>query len=186
MTDPGTTNVHSAPAPPPQRAPGAGGGAAAARRWVPPLFDAGWLLLVPGIVIVALMVLLPAVEDLERARFYRDRARLAEQHAQARLANHDEYLAALKRGDEGVIRSLAATQLNKAPAGMQLLRPEGEISTESAAIYDRLEPPALVLNEYRRSYSTLEKLALGERTRLWGIGLGALLIFAGLLPGSRD
>jgi len=57
---------------------------------VPPLFDAGWLLLVPGIVIVALMVLLPAVEDLERARFYRDRARLAEQHAQARLANHDE------------------------------------------------------------------------------------------------
>jgi hypothetical protein len=76
--------------------------------------------------------------------------------------------------------------LNKAPAGMQLLRPEGEISTESAAIYDRLEPPALVLNEYRRSYSTLEKLALGERTRLWGIGLGALLIFAGLLPGSRD
>ena len=177
--------------------PGAGDGAApvagapAERRaggWRlrPGLFDAGWLLLIPGILIVATMVILPAMEDRERARFYRDRALLVEQHSQARLANHAEYLAALKRGDEGLLKSLAAVQLNKVPQGMALLTPGEDLSRTSAAVFDRLEPPQLMLNEYHREYSTLEKIALGERSRLWAMGLGALLIFAGLLPATRS
>ncbi|MCU0688180.1 MAG: hypothetical protein MUE97_00330 [Phycisphaerales bacterium] len=170
----------------------------AARLARPPLFDAGWLLLIPGIVIIALMVLLPAAEDRNRARFYRDRAQLVEQHSQARLVNHAEYLAALKRGDEAVLRAQAAVQLNKVPRGEHLLMPDGavragnaapttkvDIRTLEANVYDRLEPPTLTLSEYHREYSTLEQLAMGERSRLWMIGLGAFLIFAGLLPAAR-
>lgn len=169
-------------------APGAAEASQATRSWRlrPGLFDAGWLLLIPGILIVATMVILPAMEDRERARFYRDRAVLVEQHSQARLANHAEYLAALKRGDEGLLKSLAAVQLNKVPQGMALLTPGEDLSRTSAAVFDRLEPPQLMLNEYHREYSTLEKIALGERSRLWAMGLGALLIFAGLLPATRS
>jgi hypothetical protein len=156
----------------------------AARAWLP-RFDPGWLLLVPGIVIIGLALVLPAIEDRDRAAFYRDRAQAIEQHGQTRLANHDAYVRALRSGDPATIKALAALQLNQAPAGTELLVPTGDVAGTRASVLERLEPPALVVEEYSREYSTLQRWAMNDRHRLWMLVAGAALVFIGMLPATR-
>lgn len=164
--------------------------AAPGPAWRGPLLDPGWLFLVAGVVLVASVVLIPAVNDLEEARFYRDRVLAAEAHRKDRLERYNEFLQALQRGEPDLVRSLAATQLNQTLATEALLMPPGvtigdEMARRSASVFASLEPPTLVLPERpQREISRLERWATDQRSRLWLLGAGALLILVGLLPPS--
>jgi hypothetical protein len=151
-----------------------------------PLLDAGWLLLIPGIVLVAFTLILPAMDDLDAAKFYRDRLQLVEQHRDQRIGHYTQYLDSLQKGDPQTILSLAAVNLNKAPEGMTLMVPAGDIGHRSAGVFDNLEPPAPTLPERHKDYSTLERLSKDPQARLWLMLAGATLIFLGILPPSRS
>jgi len=155
------------------------------RPWRAPPFDIGWLLLIPGIVLIAMALLLPAQEERDKSRFFRDRALASEQHSQTRLAYHHDFLGRLKGGDEATLRALVPVQLNQAPAGTELLIPDGDLAGTRASLIDRLEPRPLVLNQYSREYSWLQELAMDQRKRLYLLLAGAGLVFAGLLPATR-
>lgn len=150
-----------------------------------PLLDAGWLLLIPGIVLVACTLILPAIDDLEAARFYRDRLQLVEQHRDQRIGHYTRYLDALDKGDPQTVLSLAAVSLNKAPEGMSLMVPAGDIAHKSASVFEALEPPSPILPDREREYSTLERLSRDPKSRVWLMLAGATLIFLGVLPPSR-
>ena len=151
-----------------------------------PLLDAGWLLLIPGIVLVGFTLILPAMDDLEAAKFYRDRLSIVEQHRDQRIGHYTHYLDALQKGDPQTVLSLAAVNLNKAPEGMTLMVPAGDISHKSASVFEALEPPAPVLPEREKEYSTLERLSRDPKSRVWLMIAGATLIFLGILPPSRS
>ena len=150
-----------------------------------PLLDAGWLLLIPGIALVGFTLILPAIDDLEAARFYRDRLQLVEQHRDQRLGHYTQYLQNVQSGDPQTVLSLAAVNLNKAPEGMALMVPAGDISHKSASVFEALEPPTPKLPERHREYSTLERLSRDPSSRVWLMLAGATLIFLGVLPASR-
>lgn len=150
-----------------------------------PLLDAGWLLLIPGIVLVGFTLILPALDDLDAARFYRDRLSLVEQHRDQRIGHYSQYLQSVQSGDPQTVLSLAAVNLNKAPEGMSLMVPAGDIAHKSASVFEALEPPAPTLPERHKDYSTLERLSRDPSSRVWLMLAGATLIFLGILPPSR-
>lgn len=150
------------------------------------LVDPGWLFLLVGAAVLAATVLIPAAEDLEEARWLRDRALAVEAHREARLARYGEYLAALEAREPSLVLSLAASQLNEVPRGMAAMPGFESPMTASASVFPALEPPALRLPERVRAESTLSRLAMGERSRLWLIAGGAMCVLLGLLPGRRD
>ena len=162
----------------------------AARRIAGPLFrfDPGWLFLGAGVALLVSTVLIPASEDLALAEARRDRALAMERFYAARLERYADYLQALDAGDEAVLLSLAARELNLAPAGRSVvMAPASHASAGGAGretIFERLEPafePARV--EAPRD-SLLRRLAVSDATRLWLIAGGALSVLVGLLPAA--
>lgn len=147
-----------------------------------PLLDPGWLLLIPGIILVAFTILLPAYDDLDQARFYRDNLARVEARSQQRMTNYNDFLQSVKRGDESTVVPLAAVQLNKAPEGLALLKADGEVAQTSASVFNRLEPAPIVLPQRVKRYSTLERLSIDRESRIWLMLAGATMIFIGILP----
>lgn len=153
------------------------------RRSSRPLLDPGWLFLIAGVALVAVTVIIPAMNDLEEAKFYKHRLETVQKHRADRLANYSAYLGSLQRGDENLLSALAATQLNKAPEHLELLDPASESPGKSVSIFPALEPPPLVLPTYKHEpRSTLERWATDDRSRLWLLAGGAMCILIGLLP----
>lgn len=146
--------------------------------------DPGWLFLISGIAIIAAVVLIPAQHDLEDARWQRDRAVSIEQHRIERLERYGRYLAAAKSGDECVLLSLGATQLNVTPADRVPLLPTPDVSRTSASVFPSLEPGPLRLPNVPRDrdLSMLERLTVNNTTRLWLIAAGVMCVLFGLLP----
>lgn len=155
------------------------------------LLDPGWLFLIAGVAIVSATVLIPAQRDRDEARWYRDRVAAVEEHRQQRLQRYDRYLKALRGGDETLVLSLAATQLNQAPENMEPLIAPSKLAARPASPFAALEPEALVLparperlDPESPNLSMLERWATNERSRLWLLAGGALCILIGLLPMS--
>jgi hypothetical protein len=155
------------------------------------LLDPGWLFLLAGVAIVSATVLIPAQRDRDEARWYRDRVAAVEQHRQQRLERYDRYVTALRSGDETLVLSLAATQLNQAPSSMEPLVAPSKLATRPASPFAALEPEPLVLPERPErldpespNLSMLERWSTNERSRLWLLAGGALCILIGLLPMS--
>lgn len=147
-----------------------------------PLFrlDPGWLFLLPGLVIIAATVLMPANDDLARARAYRDKALALETYRSQRLAKHLTYLDALQHGDDTVLLDLAATQLNLAPADRQVvIAPAGRTD---ASVLGRLEPAYNAPTVAMPPDSLLHRLTTNRHTRLWMIAAGAMCVLYALLP----
>ena len=150
--------------------------------------DTGWLFLCAGLGILMATLLLPAHDDLAHARLERDRARAIETRAADRLNRHSDYLDALRRGDEAVVLSLAATQLNLAPEGRRPL--VWTDALHEAPLFDAnilrvLEPGPTVLPELRLPDTTLRRLTTQNRSRLWLLAGGAFCVLIGLLPPAR-
>ena len=149
--------------------------------------DPGWLFLIAGAAVVACTVLIPAQRSLDNARWERDRAMAIERHRVERLERYAAYLDALGRGDESVLLSLAATQLNMSPEDRVPLTLPDDPALTSASVFPALEPPPLdlpVRPEKARSPSLLERLTIGDTSRLWLMALGLISLVWGLLPAS--
>jgi hypothetical protein len=158
-------------------------------RRAAPLFrvDAGWLFLGVGLAILGVTVLIPAQHDLDLALWQRDRAAVIERHRLERLDHYGQYLRAVEVGDESVVMSLAAVELNTSPIDRVPLNPRSDPSTLSASVFPHLEPapaelpgkPAVTVRS-----SILARWTIDEHTRLWLLAGGVLSILVGLLPAS--
>ena len=162
-----------------------GDGASQAGQFTGPLLDAGWLFLLAGLALLIATVLIPAQRDVAKARHNLAQAAAIEDNRLERMRRYQEYLDALKRGDEATVRALAAVQLNQAPEGTALLTQTGELGTRSASVFPSLEPPPVEARAWRENPSLLEKWATDDRTRLWLIAGGGFLVLIGLLPPAR-
>lgn len=150
----------------------------------PPLFDAGWLFLISGLLLLASAVMIPAGLDLDRAHWRRDRVLLTEMHRLHRLTRHEAYLEALWEGDEAVIYQLAATQLGLGRSDTEIVNLPDSGPTASTSVFRSLEPSPIDLPAFEPTDSTLSRLVTAERSRLWVIAGGAFLVLIGLLPPS--
>lgn len=144
--------------------------------------DAGWLFVLAGLGLLASTVLIPAIDDLEEARWQRDRALAIEAHRIERLERYGAYLDALMRGEEAVVLSLAAEQLNRVPAGREPLTPVQDPARRSASVFPALEPPPLNVPPRVKPDSLLSRLAMGESSRLAMLVVGAMCVLVGVLP----
>ena len=146
--------------------------------------DPGWLFIVAGLGLLAPVVLIPAQNDLEEARFIRDRAKQLEQHRLERLERHEQFLTALDQQQPSLVMALAASQLNRIPGDRAPVGGMPEQVRSNASVFPALEPPPTIPIERQTVDSTLAKWATDDRTRLWMIAGGVLLVLVGLLPGS--
>lgn len=154
-------------------------------RGFTPSIDAGWLLLLSGVALLAAALLIPAADELGEARWQRDRTIALERAHLERLDRHKTYLDALQSDDPALARALATSQLNLVPedrAALDLINP----AQANADVFGALEPEAPVLPTRSTLDSTLSRLALGPTSRLWLIAIGALLTLVGLLPPSAE
>lgn len=152
-----------------------------------PLFrlDAGWLFLAAGVAVIAATVLIPAAADLDEAHWQRNKALAIERHRLERLERYAQYLAAVQRGDEDVVLSLMATQLNRSPIARVPLTPVSEPARTSASPFPALEPDPLTLPErmpLQKNPSLLLRLTTNDHHRLWLIAGGVFCVLIGLLP----
>jgi len=130
-------------------------------------------------------VLIPAVDDLREAEWNRDRARSVELYRQERLENYAGYLDAVRREDRTLVVSLAATQLNLAPADKLAMLDRRQTGLPDAGVYAALEADLMPVPKPPAPNSWLQRWATNERTRMWLIAAGALSILVGLLPMAR-
>lgn len=153
---------------------------------VGPLLDPGWMFLVAGVAILAAVVLLPAQDALDASRLAVARMHAVQENRGERLERYQRYLSAVQRKDADVVRSLAATQLNQAPEGQELLLAGvGHAEVRSASVFQALEPTPLELPQRLSEPSLLQRWATDARGRLWLIAAGAVCLFIGLLPPAR-
>jgi hypothetical protein len=150
-----------------------------------PLFDPGWLFLLAGFGLLGSLVLIPAMEDVEVARFKRDQVLAIEAHRDSRMARYDEFINAVDNRQPSVLLSLAQTQLNQIPADRGALPFRGNEGRADASVFPSLEPEPLVLPAREKTVSRLEHLVTDEHTRPFMIIGGAVCILLGLLPTSR-
>ncbi|MGE3109143.1 MAG: hypothetical protein AB7G11_17350 [Phycisphaerales bacterium] len=146
--------------------------------------DAGWLFLLPGLVLLSATVLIPAYNDVLDARWARDRAAAIEQSRLDRLSRYGQYLDALERQDPSVVKSLAASQLNMVPESYEPLSPPVDPANVPASVFPLLEPEPLTISNLppARQKSRLEVWSTSDRTRVWLIAAGGLCVLVGLLP----
>jgi hypothetical protein len=147
--------------------------------------DAGWLFLLSGLAIMCAAVLIPAHDDLALTRYERDRARAIESWHAQRVENYAEYLDALRDGEETLVLSLAAMQLNMIPVGSTPLVTSVRPQATSASVFPELEPRFIRPEPPRFYDSKLRRWATEGRHRLWMIAGGAMAVLFGLLPPSR-
>lgn len=139
--------------------------------------------------VLAAVVLIPAEENLQQARWQRDRAIAVERHRQERITRYEEYLAALDDQNPSLVLSLAESQLNEIPADRSVVHsalgnPLGARS-QDLSVFPGLEPPPVQLPEFHPTPSTLSRLVTDHKTRGWMILGGAVCVLVGLLPASR-
>lgn len=141
--------------------------------------DPGWFFILPGVVMLAACMLIPAYLDLLHMR---DQFRLLEYQERViceRLAGYDQFLYELDRGDEAVLRRLAVTQLNVMPEGEQPILMAGTFDAPVTAWIEatvrEVAPPPVP-----KPQSTLVEIVTGSH-RLWVIAASVMCVFVGLL-----
>jgi hypothetical protein len=142
-------------------------------------FDPGWLFIAAGLAVCAAGLILPAQYDLQSLQTQLQLLQAEETQANARLKAHSDFIDQVDRAEPGLIRRLAATQLNLMPEGetpvLLASAPPSPVThwIESGVKLD-LRPPLPPTD------SILSRLANGPH-RLWMFAMGAMSVFIGLL-----
>ena len=153
--------------------------------WVPSLirsvFDPAWLFLLSGLAMLAACVLVPAQDRFGEARWQRDRAQTMLAHEQLKAERYELVAGALERGDEALITTLVASQLNLVPAGSadQAAIVLGS-SRPDADILRTVEPDIPTLPVRRIQDTRLRRLVIDENKRLWLLIGGCICAAIGL------
>ena len=122
---------------------------------------------------------------LSEARWQRNKALAIERHRTARLERYGQYLAAVQRGDDDIMLSLMATQLNMSPAARVPLMAPDDSRRVSASPFPGLEPEPMDLParpSWEEHPSLLTRLTTNDRHRLWMLAGGVLCLLLGVLP----
>ncbi|MEM1330723.1 MAG: hypothetical protein AAGG07_09200 [Planctomycetota bacterium] len=151
-----------------------------------PIPDAGWLFLSAGLALLAATVLIPASADLARTRHARDTSIALERLHDERYRRHAEYLDAVLAQDPLVMDQLAARQFNLVPEGARPLTGAVVPTSQPATVFSQFEPDPVAAPELRLTDSTLAQLASGDRSRLWLIAAGGVMVLIGLMPRVRS
>ncbi|MEL7472203.1 MAG: hypothetical protein AAGK04_02715 [Planctomycetota bacterium] len=151
-----------------------------------PLFpiDAGWLLLIPGLALLALTALAPAWVDLVDARHARDRVLAREAWQQERQERTRTLLAAIEARDLAVMARLAAVQRNTLPDGRATLPGLEPERLPNADLSAWITPPPIV-EPARGALHPVVATFASFGARLWLIALGGMLVVAGLIGWIR-
>ncbi len=135
---------------------------------------------------LAACVLVPAQDRFGEARWQRDRAQTMLSHELVKAERYELVADALERGDESLIRTLVASQLNLVPAGSA---EQAAIvlasSRPDANILASVEPEIPTLPIRRVRDTRLRRLVMDEDKRLWLLIGGCICAAIGLFrrPG---
>ncbi|MCA9279275.1 MAG: hypothetical protein H6815_08240 [Phycisphaeraceae bacterium] len=149
------------------------------------LLDPGWPFVIAAIGLLGATVLIPAFDRLDEAMWERDRASAYEQNRLDRIELHTAYLDAIERGEPGLVRSLAAEQLNRIPAGESPLLPTSNTLFLPASVFRDLEPGLITIEPRQIKNSLLERWTTNDHIRPWLILAGGVMLLIGLLPMQR-
>jgi len=151
-----------------------------------PIFDPGWLFLVAGLALLGALVIIPAHEDVAKARFRRDLVLAIEKHREGRISRYEEFIGAVDNREPSLMISLAESQLNQIPVDRGALPFAGNDGKTNASVFPNLEPEPLVLPERVRVVSRLEELTTNGRTRPVVMLVASVCVLLGLLPAARS
>ena len=148
------------------------------------ILDPAWLFLLAGVTLVIAAALIPAFDDLKDAQHHRDRAVAMERYRLERLATHTAFLGALETEDQTLLRSLAATQLNRVPMNDEVLLLPIRTGDAGQDVFTDLDPEYAAPPAPQPVGSTLERWTLDPSSRLWLLALGVFCILLGVLPSA--
>lgn len=133
----------------------------------------GWTYLLAGSVLLAAAAVIPAQQDLERARLLGARADAQVEYRRGILDECGTRLAALAEPNDALLASLAQTHLNLAPEGSRPLSlPLPPARATLAAEHRRAEPET----------SLLSRLVTRRPARPLVVVLASVCVLIGLLP----
>lgn len=137
----------------------------------------GWLYLAAGAALLAAVALIPAQDELARARAIQEKAETQIERRRAMLADCGDRLAALAEPNDTLLASLALTHLNLAPAGARWIDLDAQAAPPHrvATVSERRPAP-------QPERSTLARIATERPWRSVLIVLGAVCVLVGLLP----
>jgi len=138
-----------------------------------------WLYLAAGVALLAAVAIIPAHEELDRARVIQQKAEVAVERRRAMREDAGERLSALAAPSEALLASLAQTHLNLAPTGSRAISlPVRALPVRVALASDGAPAEA-------EPRSLLARLATGRPWRSLMIVLGAVCVLVGLLPAAE-
>jgi hypothetical protein len=145
--------------------------------------DSGWLYLLSGLGLLAVVVLLPAQDDLEDLRFQERRLQADVERQQERVQRYGEFIRAIDLEEPIVVDRLVSANLNlgdpnREPVLMQ-------VSPNRGDVFSWIEPEPVRLEQPRRKSTLLRRLLARPGLRPWLLAGSALCIFIGLLPPVR-
>ncbi len=141
----------------------------------------GWLYLLAGVVILGSVAVIPAHEELDRARTIQAKAEAGVERRRVMREEAGERLAALAAPSEALLTALAQTHLNLAPAGsraIDLPAPRGVHTPHAVTVSETGEAAG-------DERSLLARLATGRPSRSLLIVLGAVCVLVGVLPAAE-
>jgi len=152
-----------------------------ADRPIRPLFtfDAGWMYIIAGLLVIAMATLIPARRDLHELRTQQSELDAKERYAFDRLAAYARFLDHWEQADDALLIRLAGSQLNRRPEGD---RPIVLVDNASTAVTDWIEASVRFEKPAPQPWpqSILSRLTAG-RGQLWLLAGGALAVFIGLV-----
>jgi len=141
----------------------------------------GWLYLATGVTLLAAIAIIPAHEELDRARVIQAKAETAVERRRAMREDAGARLAALADPSDALLVSLAQTHLNLAPAGSRAISLPVRMETVTTAALASDAGPAAAEPERSR----LARLVTGRPSRSLLLVLGAVCVLVGLLPPAE-
>lgn len=144
-------------------------------------FDGGWLFVIAGLGLILSAATIPSEQKLHELRTQLEGLRHTERNNFAVMGSYARFVSDFDDHDPSLIRRLAASQLNVIPRDETPLL---MASSVNASVSDWIEATAeLDSFEVPPPRDSLLSRWIEGRGRLWAIGAGGFLVFAGLLVG---
>lgn len=143
-----------------------------------------WLFLISGLILVSSVMLIPAWRDVQNLRQDRDSVAASAEMESRRLSASKGVLAAVEAGDDVVTSRLVSWQLNLLPEGDRAVAR----SSYEGGVLGWIDASVAPVTQADRTIgiTSLEALVSGS-ARLWILGIGGLMVFAGIIgSGSRE
>jgi hypothetical protein len=142
--------------------------------------DSGWLYLLSGLGLLAVVVLLPAQDAMEDLRWQEQRLHAGVKREQERVQRYGEFIRAVDLEEPIVVERLVNANLslgdpNREPVLMR-------VSPNRGDVFSWIEPEQVHLEQPTRPSTLLRRLLARPGLRPWLLAGSALCIFIGLLP----